>query len=206
MNSQTCTPTASSSSSSSTQSHWTEKDRYFARKLFAARDDSLDKNGGAGSLPQLDELDRIIVAFEEHIGHSDKGFNDFRERHKVAMNNNIEIIPSWPKLGKKFDWDNVQWDIRYRCLCQNRDKFIKKRCENVLGWHKDLCHDLFGQHNESPVREAFSSGLIKQRRQQPFVPREKWWLPVDTLLIQSCEGYNKDEPGKLLARFWAGYK
>ncbi|KAK5990798.1 hypothetical protein PT974_09071 [Cladobotryum mycophilum] len=180
---------------------WTPQDAICAR-LFGPWDnlpchDYLDQTN------LLRDLDRVIVAFEARIRHTDAGFRAWRGLHKRAMEAGLAEIPGFPSLRQIRDgksvWQDDVWEKRYHYLVYQRHHMILARLNKLFVLSRREREDFFGD------RPAPARATLKRRTRGPYSRplglRCDWWRPLDFLLERAARDWHMDKT-ELKSHFW----
>ena len=179
---------------------WDEQDRYFAA-FFKWNVEPAIHYTEEELLQTLRDIDTAIVAFDEHIGHSDHGFRVWRSRHQTAMEKPQQEIPPWPKFLPNtgpgpIRWDDEVWARRYRHITTKRQLLAEKRLRDVTSMFPQEISKFFGVGFE-PRREMW----YKSRHRHYQNMGSEWWKPIDVLLEQAANDMKVDVK-ELQRTFW----
>lgn len=165
--------------------------------------------GESGTLPMckeelletLGQYDELLVAFDEHIGHSSEGFQTFRSRHQKAMEDGLQDIPPYGKFcedenARPIKWIDQKWAGRYWYAINARKHMVAQRLQQVFGLPKSTAEHFFGERFE-PHRVEWNYG--KKKPQAHKMPID-WWRPIDEILARYAKTAAEAEAIKL--RFW----
>ncbi|KFA60659.1 hypothetical protein S40285_10496 [Stachybotrys chlorohalonatus IBT 40285] len=181
---------------------WTAADEKFAT-LFAAW--PLPCTYSWEVLENLRALDSIIAPFEEHINHSAKGFYIWRQRHKMAMEEGLAAIPTYPPLSKPNKdyemrtWDDDAWVKRYSYLVYLRESFTGKRLDELRLGRSRNAPALFAAGTRATGSKDTFAHHTPARHRKALLNR--WCDPLDLLLERVAPVWGFD-PSDLKALFW----
>ena len=154
------------------------------------------------------ELDGLIVCFEDHVGHCDKGFDKWIKRHQAAMEAGDATVRDWPYMEGRIEpdefrrrldqgwepkWRTTKWYQRYTWLVHQRQLFARDRLQEM-----DLKQGaFFGAFPATPPRTKLCSAPTKK----PLTLESEWCWPLDALLERFASDRHRD-PSELRAEFW----
>lgn len=179
---------------------WGPQDEYYA-DIFTLGNSEKFPMPENELLRALGQYDKILVAFDEHIGHSSEGFQVFRSRHQKAIEDGLQDLPSYgdfceDKNPPPFKWIDQKWAGRYWYAINKRKRMVTQRLQQVFGWPKSKAERFFGKKFEKNRVEWNYGKKIRQVRKVPV----DWWRPIDEILVRNAKTEAAAEAIKL--QFW----
>ena len=149
----------------------------------------------------LRHLDKLIVDFDQSMGHSDWNIKLWCKRHQQAMDNQLTNTPTYPALKVRrrntMVWEQKAWENRYSYLVDQRLQLIEQRLKElglrhfILGFFRDVA--------EKPRRAMLATLPTGKTRARVLCCN--WWQPIDQL-VGSLATYWEWDPVQLVERFW----